>query len=363
MPGNPVFASLPTSIFTVIGGLAVSHAHRTGRRDGCIFHNAEDFQGQVEHGSLLLMDNITVLALADPADPLLGMLESLPDDVRIAAGNQIEAFADAAPEAGVILNWTGSRDLLRRVWGIAPRVRWIHSRSAGLDELLFPELAESQVVLTNARGVFSEILGEFVMAAVLFFAKDLRRMVRSQIAGVWDQFDLVEISGQTMGIIGMGDIGKAAGRRAQAMGLRVIGIGRKDGPESRRELLAQSDYIVLCTPLTPETRGIIGAAELRLMKPHAVLINVGRGPLVDEAALIAALQQKRIGGAALDVFDREPLPAGHPYYKLDNLLLSPHCADHTPDWQQRAMQLFLDNFSRYQRGEPLQNVVEKRRGY
>jgi phosphoglycerate dehydrogenase-like enzyme len=309
------------------------------------------------------MDHNTILVLSDPTDPLLAMLEKLPDDVRIAAGNRVEAFADAAPEADVILNWTGSRELLRQVWRMAPQVRWVHSRSAGLDELLFPELVESPVPLTNARGVFSEILAEFAIAAVLFFAKGLRRMLRSQAAGVWDQFDTVEVSGQTMGVIGLGDIGKAAARRAEAMGMRVIGLGRAEGPERKRALLEQSDYVVLSTPLTPETRGIIGAAELRAMKPDAVLINVGRGPLVDEAALIAALREKRIGGAALDVFNREPLPAGHPYFALDNLLLSAHSADHTPDWQQRTMQLFLDNFERYRKGEPLRNIVDKQRGY
>ncbi|HUD98404.1 MAG TPA: D-2-hydroxyacid dehydrogenase [Bryobacteraceae bacterium] len=309
------------------------------------------------------MDHSTVLVLADPTDPLLGMLEKLPGEVRIAAGNRVEAFADAAPEADVILNWTGSRELLRQVWRMAPRVHWIHARSAGLDEVLFPELIESPVPLTNARGVFSEILGEFVIAAVLFFAKGLRRMVRSQEAGVWDQFDTIEVAGQTMGVMGMGDIGNAAARRAEAMGMRVMGLGRADGRERKRDLLAGADYVVLSLPLTPETRGIIGEAELRAMKPAAVLINVGRGPLVDEAALIAALRERRIGGAAVDVFNQEPLPAGHPYFALDNLLLSAHAADHTPDWQQRAMQLFLENFERYKKGEPLRNVVDKRRGY
>ena len=177
------------------------------------------------------MDNSTILVLGDPTDPLLAMLEVLPDGARIAAGNRVEAFTDAAPSADVILNWTGSRELLQQVWRMAPRVRWIHSRSAGLDELLFPDLAESAVPLTNARGVFSEVLGEFAIAAVLFFAKGLRRMIRSREAGVWDQFDTVEVAGQTMGVIGLGDIGKAAARRADAMGMRVIGLRRTDGPE------------------------------------------------------------------------------------------------------------------------------------
>ncbi len=207
----------------MVGGLGVSHAHGARRGDGGFLHDAQHFQREVEHGSFLLMDDSTVLVLADPTDPLLAMLEALPDGTRIAAGNRVEAFTDAAPEADVILNWTGSRELLRQVWQIAPQVRWIHSRSAGLDELLFPELAASPVPLTNARGVFSEILGEFAISAVLFFAKGLRRMVRSQEAGIWDQFDTVEVAGQTMGIIGWGDIGKAAARRAEAMGMHVRG--------------------------------------------------------------------------------------------------------------------------------------------
>ncbi len=309
------------------------------------------------------MDDSTVLVLADPTDPLLAMLEKLPDNTRIAVGDGVEAFAQAAPEADVILNWTGSRELLEQVWHGTPRVRWIHARSAGLDDLLFPELAESPVPLTNARGVFSEILGEFAMGAVLFFAKGFRRLVRSQEAGVWDQFDTVTVAGQTMGVIGFGDIGKAAARRAEAMGMQVLPLRRGTGQQSKLELLARSDYVLLSAPLTPETRGIVGVAELRAMRPGAVLINVGRGPLVDEAALISALRERRIGGAALDVFDQEPLPAGHPFYTLDNLLLSPHSADHTADWKQRAMQMFLDNFERYRNGEPLRNVVDKGKGY
>jgi phosphoglycerate dehydrogenase-like enzyme len=309
------------------------------------------------------MDDTTVLVLADPTDPLLSMLAVLPDTTRIAVGNRAEAFAQAAPEADVILNWTGSRELLRQVWHTAPHVRWIHSRSAGLDELLFPELAGSRVLVTNARGVFSEILGEFVIGAVLFFAKGFRRMVRSQDAGVWDEFDTVQIAGQTLGVIGFGDIGRAAGRRAEAMGMHVLPLHRGDPSERKHDLVALSDYILLSAPLTPETRGIIGAPDLSAMKPTAVLINVGRGPLVDEPALVAALREKRIAGAALDVFHAEPLPPGHPFYALDNVLLSAHCADHTPDWKQRAMQLFLDNFARFRKGEPLRNVVDKPRGY
>ena len=145
--------------------------------------------------------------------------------------------------------------------------------------------------------------------------------------------------------------------------MHVLPLRRGTGQQGKLDMLARSDYVLLSAPLTPETGGIVGAPELRAMRPGAVLINVGRGPLVDETALIAALREKRIGGAALDVFDQEPLPTGHPFYALDNLLLSPHSADHTPDWKQRAMQVFLDNFELYRQGKPLRNVVDKGRGY
>lgn len=309
------------------------------------------------------MDDSTILVLGDPTDPSLAGLAGLPDATHIAVGDRVEAFAQAAPAADVIFNWSGSRELLQQVWRMAPQVRWVHSRAAGLDDLLFPELAGSPVPLTNARGVFSGILAEFVIGAVLFFAKGFRRLVRSQEAGLWDQFDTVEVAGQTMGVIGFGDIGKAVARRAEAMGLHVLPVPRGTAQQDKLALLSRCDYVVLSAPLTPETRGIVGAAELRAMRTGAVLINVGRGPLVDEAALVDALREKRMGGAALDVFDQEPLPAAHPYYSLDNVLLSPHSADHTSDWKQRAMQVFLDNFELYRKGEPLRNVVDKRRGY
>ncbi len=309
------------------------------------------------------MDHDTVLVLADPNEPQLAMLQELPDETNITVGNRAEAFERSAAYATVILNWSKGSALLREVWRMAPQVRWIHCRAAGLDTVLFPELVESPVTLTNGRGVFSPPLGEFALGAMLFFAKDFRRMVRSQEAGVWDQFDVEEIAGKTLGIVGYGDIGRAVAVRAEAMGMEVLTLSRRSPAGTLGELLRRSDYVVVAAPLTAETRAMIGAPELAAMKPTAVLINLGRGPVVAEEALVAALRERRIRGAALDVFDTEPLPAGHPFYSLDNLLLSPHCADHTPDWLERAMRLFLDNFARYRRGEPLRNVVDKRKGY
>lgn len=322
------------------------------------------------------MDDITLLVLATPTEPQLAMLEALPAGTTIAAGNVPEAFENTAPEAGVILHWSVSLELFEQVWRMAPRVRWVHSRSAGLDGVLFPALIDSPALLTNARGVFSASLGEFAIAAALFFAKDLRRMVNSQAAGIWDPFDIVDLRTQTLGIVGYGDIGRAVAQRAHAMGMKVLALRRR--PELSREdpfvdeifpadrkleLLSRSDYVVVVAPLTAETRGMIAQREFEAMKQTAVLINIGRGPVVDEGALIDALKIGRIRGAALDVFDTEPLPSGHPFYRLENVLLSPHCADHTPDWKEQAMQFFLENFERFRKGQPLKNVVNKKMGY
>jgi phosphoglycerate dehydrogenase-like enzyme len=323
------------------------------------------------------MDNITVLVLADPTEPQLGMLEELPPETGIAVGNSVEAFARAAPDATVIFNWSLGGDLLREVFRMCPNVQWVHSRSAGLDGLLFPELVESPVPLTNASGVFSQSLGEFVLGAILYFAKDFRRMIRNQTAGTWAPFDIVEVCGQTVGILGYGDIGRAVAARVRAMGMRVLAVKRHGppldnadpladriyGPEGRIEMISRSDYVVVAAPLIPETLGMVGEPEFAAMKPDAVVINVGRGPVIDEAAMVQALSEKRIKGAALDVFDNEPLPEGHPLYKLENVLLSPHCADHTPDWMDRAMRFFLAQFERFRKGEPLRNVVDKKMGY
>lgn len=312
-----------------------------------------------------------VLVLADGAVRQLAMLKGVPH----ACADSSEAIAAAPKDVEVILHWAGSRDLLRSAFLAHPHVRWVHSKAAGLDRILFPELVASDTPLTNGSGVFSQSLGEFALAAILFFAKDFPRMLRNQAAGRWEPFDVEEIAGQTVGIVAYGDIGRAVASRTHAMGMSVLALKRHPplapdplidhfyGPHDLFAMLAQCDYVVIAAPLTPETRHMIGEAAFEAMKPSAVVINIGRGPVIDQAALVCALTERKIRGAGLDVFEQEPIPAGDPIYKLENVLLSPHCADHTKEWNNQAMCFFLEQYERFRKGQPLVNIVDKRLGY
>jgi phosphoglycerate dehydrogenase-like enzyme len=321
------------------------------------------------------MQETVVFVLAKSPDPTLAVLEPPPAGVRFVVGYAPEDFAGAPPADAIFVCSVG-RKLVEPVLGLSPGARWIHSRSAGVEHLMFPALIDHKAPLTNARGVYSASLGEFVMAAVLFFAKDFPRMRRSQAARVWDPFDVDWARGKTLGIVGYGDIGRAAAERARAFGMRILATRRnldavKRDPlvdeavplEARADLFARADYVVVATPLTAQTRGLVGVAEIGAMKPSGVLINVGRGPVIDEEALVAALREGRIRGAALDVFTTEPLPADHPFYAFENVLLSPHCADNTPGWLESSMRFFLENLDHFRAGRPLMNLVDKGQGY
>jgi phosphoglycerate dehydrogenase-like enzyme len=322
------------------------------------------------------MAPIKLLVLSNPAADHLRLLNRLPGPVDILAGNDPEFVTAHAASAEVILVGPSDGDLLRMTFPLAQNVRWIHSLSAGVEKIMFPELVESPVPLTNGKGVFTGALAEFAIASMLFFAKGLRRLIRNQQAGEWKQFDIELLRGQVLGVVGYGDIGRESAKLARAFGMKVVAVRRRATlsnqdpnlertypPEGLREMLAGCDYVLVTTPLTPQTRGMIGEAELGAMKDSAVIINLGRGPVIVESALIAALTAKRIRGAALDVFDEEPLPEGHPFYRLENVLLSPHSADHTVGWADLAMQVFIENFERFRAGQPLLNIVDKKAGY
>ena len=318
-----------------------------------------------------MSDSPQVLVLSNVNDPQLSMLERIPH--RVA--QNVEQAAQSAAQAQAFLHWSGPRDLLHAAFVANPRVQWIHSRSAGLDSVLFPELVESPVPVTNGTGVFSQSLGEFALAMILYFAKDFPRMLRNKAAHRWEVFDVDEISSQTVGIVGYGDIGRAVARRAHAMGMKVLALKRHPPsapdalidrfyqPVDLHAMLAQCDYVVASAPLTHETHHMLSSAQFAAMKAHAVVINVGRGPVIDQAALVQALTEKKIRGAGLDVFEKEPIPEDDPIWNFENVFISPHTADHTRDWLDQAMQFFLKQYDRFRTGQPLENIVEKHLGY
>jgi len=231
--------------------------------------------------------NDTILVLVGPAEPAeaqLRMLRKQLTEAQIIAGNSAEAFEAIAVDASVLCNWSGSIVLFEKVFRMCPHLLWVHSRSVGLERTLFQELKESSVRLTNGAGVFSASLGEFALGAILYFAKDFRRMIRNQMAGVWEAFDVSWASGQTVGIIGYGDIGHAIAERVRALGMTVLAVRRHAPrsetadplvaqtypPERRLEMISRCHYVIVAAPLTSETRGMISEAEFAAMQPTAV---------------------------------------------------------------------------------------------
>src|SRR5579884_354983 len=314
------------------------------------------------------MNALKLVVIGDPDAPHLRVLAQLPDEVRTVISKDATRLRDELAGADILLHGGFHNKLFREVFPAAKKLRWIHNLATGVEGIITTELLDSPAPLTNARGVFKASLAEFVLGAIFYFAKDFRRMVRNQMAGRWEQFDTTVVAGQTMGVVGYGEIGRHCGLLARAVGINVLALRRNPAPgeyapDRIRDMLALCDYVVVAAPLTPATRGMIGASEIEAMKPEAVIVNIGRGPVIVEAALIGALESHRIKGAALDVFDREPLPEGHPFYRLENVLLSPHSADHVPGWIHLAMNKFMDNFWHFWRGEPLENIVDKRAGY
>ncbi len=262
----------------------------------------------------------------------------------------------------------------------APRLRWLQLGGAGVDHLRGKPILASDVLITNAR-IFATPITEYVVASVLgFFHRFPQMMDRFQKGRIWPKNQWLEyagdeVAGKTMAIIGYGSIGRALARVARSLEMSVIATRRRlDGPAQEagvrvypagrlREVLAQGDVIVVCLPLTAETEGLIGEAELRAMKPTAYLINIGRGKVIQEAALLRALREGWIGGAGLDVHAQTPLPATSPFFDLPNVILTPHMSGVSAGYPERITTLFCENLRRYLAGEPLLNVVDKQRGY
>ncbi|MBI2238271.1 MAG: D-2-hydroxyacid dehydrogenase, partial [Actinobacteria bacterium] len=276
--------------------------------------------------------------------------------------------------AEIVFAWDYEEDLLPSAWSGAGSVRWIQAASAGVDALLFPELIEGDVLVTNARGVFDEPMAEYVLGLVLAFAKDFPTTFEHRLASAWEHRDTERLAGMSLLVVGVGPVGRAVARLGRAVGMEVEGLGRTAragdgdfgvvlGAGDLHGALAWSDYVVNALPSTPGTRHLFDAAAFACMKPTARFVNVGRGATVDERALADALRAGTIAGAALDVFEEEPLPAGSPLWRMPNVIVSPHMSGDFAGWERAVVEVFVDNLGRWVRGEPLRNVVDKRLGY
>jgi phosphoglycerate dehydrogenase-like enzyme len=298
--------------------------------------------------------------------------------LRITQRDSYEGIEEDLREAEILFTIS----LRPEQFAAAPNLRWIHAPSAAVHQLLFAGLVNSDVLLTNSREVHGPVVAEHVMALIFALAKKIPQAAVLQQKHIWGQEAIWnqgarprEIAGATLGLIGLGSIGRRVAQMASAMAMRVIAVrehvekGSPEGveavfaPSALEEMLKQSDYVVLAAPLITATQGLINADRLAVMKPGACLINVGRGPQVDEAALVEALRSRRIAGAALDVFDREPLPADSPLWNMENLLITPHTAGLTDKLWHRHYELFSDNLRRYLARQPLRFVVDKQKGY
>lgn len=281
------------------------------------------------------------------------------------------------PDADIMLGWSLRPEQFR----LAKRLRWIHSTAAAVHQLMSPELVVSGVIVTNAREVHGPVVAEHVIALVFALAKRLTAAAKYQQQKLWAQEQLWEqapaireVAGGTLVLVGVGSIGREVIRRAKPLGMHVLavrehpqrgteGADQVFGMEQLDSALAQADFVVLAAPLTRKTEGMINTERLRSMKPEAYLINVSRGPLIDDAALVAALRARQIAGAALDVFAQEPLPADSPYWELDNCFITPHTAAVTDKLWERHYELFTENLRRFLKGETLLGIVDKQRGY
>jgi len=307
-------------------------------------------------------------------DTLIPELSQKYPDVTFDLCVNRENLIHKIAEAEVFIGWLNRKEFLA-----AKKLRWIQSPSTGADSFVsIPELRDGDVILTNARGTHGAPLAEHAFAMILTFTRGMKTYIEAQAEKHWDstvRAGLVELTGSTMGIVGFGVVGQAVAERAQAFGLHILAVDRYPGlqpayvkslepVEGLDKLLRESDYVVVTLPYTPENDNLIGAAQLSLLKPSALLVGVSRGGVIDEQALLEVLREKRIAGAALDVVRQEPMPADNPLWDLDNLLITPHAAGGSQLEGPRIRAIFVDNVRRYIDKEfPLRNEVNKKLGY
>ena len=307
----------------------------------------------------------TVLVLDAEPLPRLGRLTG-----RARVEHTDEAgLAERLPSADVLLVWDFASRAVPSAWpGEGPRPRWVHTASAGVDHLMCPELAASDTVVTNARGVFDQPIAEYVAALVLAMAKDLPRTLELQRARTWRHRESQRVAGTRACVVGSGPIGRTIARTLKALDINTALVGRTPrtgvhGPDDLDRLISRADWVIAAAPLTEQTRGMFDARRFDVMQPSARFVNIGRGGLVVEQDLADALAKRWIAGAALDVFEHEPLTPDSPLWRVPGLIVSPHMSGDTVGWRDELGAQFVELYERWAAGRPLLNVVDKQRGY
>ncbi|MGW4562239.1 D-2-hydroxyacid dehydrogenase [Streptomyces sp. NPDC004561] len=307
----------------------------------------------------------TLLVLDAEPPPRLGRLTGRARIVHTDAAR----LAERLPTADALLVWDFTSHAVREAWpGQGPRPRWVHTASAGVDHLMCPELAASDTVVTNARGIFDQPIAEYVAALVLAVAKDLPRTLGYQREHSWRHRESRRVAGTRACVVGSGPIGRAIVRTLKALGVTTALVGRTPrtgihGPADLDRLISRADWVIAAAPLTEQTHRMFDTRRFGVMQPSAFFVNVGRGQLVDEDALAHALTRRWIAGAALDVFATEPLPADSPLWDLPGLIVSPHMSGDTVGWRDELGVQFVELYERWAAGRSLPNVVDKKRGY
>ncbi|HEX2950949.1 MAG TPA: D-2-hydroxyacid dehydrogenase [Armatimonadota bacterium] len=311
---------------------------------------------------------ITILLPHNTSEEVIAQVRALALLVRIVDADALSKHPELVEEVDICFGYIRPELLMR-----ARRLRWIQTLGAGVEWLLTPEIKVSPVIITNVH-IHGESIAEHLFGMLLMLTRRLHEAYRLQMEERWGPIEGIDLlAGKTLGIIGTGVIGSRTAEVGTAFGMRVLGMRRSGKeqppyaimytPDQKAEMLPQCDVLILAMPLTAETVHFIGAEELALLPPGALILNIGRGKLIDTDALVDALRTGHLGGAGLDVVDPEPLPVGHPLWKMPNVIITPHNAGMYPGYYADAIQIFLKNLRRYLAGEPLINVVDKERGY
>jgi phosphoglycerate dehydrogenase-like enzyme len=310
---------------------------------------------------------------AEPGEILEVLRRELPDDIPILVCDRHDGIDEIIDDVDVLLAYKFGREypFPRDRILEAPRLQWVQLDAAGADHIA--PYAGSDVIVTRASGIHGEIMAQYVIATLVHRLWDFPRLLRQQSEHVWEKYEVPTLVGRTMGVVGVGQVGSTIGARARDLGMRLLGVRRSGEPvegfeeivptDRMKEVLRRSDVVVVCLPLTPETRHVIGVEEQQAMRPDTIFVNVSRGGVVDDAALLEHLKQGGLGAAILDVFEEEPLPATSGFWDLPEVLVTPHISSEVAGWELSVVSRFLDNFIRWREGRALRDVVDPELGY